>query len=174
MRNAMAVVLAGAVCASCASTGPNTKKGGAIGAGAGAVVGGIIGLRRAPPRAAPSSAPRSAAPPARSSAATWTSARKIARELPRAGLARGRIAVTFESGILFPFDSSELLPGAPQPAHAGGQLRTRRARVIVGHTDSQGTDAYNQDRPTPRALGASYLAAQGVSRSASSPPAAAT
>ena len=43
MRKGISLLLAGALCASCASTGPNTKKGGAIGAGAGAVVGGLIG-----------------------------------------------------------------------------------------------------------------------------------
>ena len=83
------------------------------------------------------------------------------------------IAVTFESGILFPFDSSELLPEARRNLRTLGDQLQDEARtevMIVGHTDSQGTGAYNQDLSERRARSAAaYLTSQGVSRSRLTP-----
>jgi outer membrane protein OmpA-like peptidoglycan-associated protein len=171
MRNAMAVVLAGALLASCASTGPNTKKGGAIGAGAGAVVGGIIGhTTGSTARGAIIGAAVGGAAGALIGRDMDKRAEKIAREIPDAQVSRvgEGIAVTFESGILFPFDSSELLPEARRNLRTLSEQLEDEARtevMIVGHTDAQGTDAYNQDLSERRARSAAaYLAAQGVSR----------
>jgi outer membrane protein OmpA-like peptidoglycan-associated protein len=172
MRNAIAVVLAGALLAGCASTGPNTKKGGAIGAGAGAVVGGIMGhATGSTAKGAIIGAAVGGAAGALIGRDMDKRAEKIARELPDARVSRvgEGIAVTFESGILFPFDSSDLLPEARRNLRTlSEQLQdeVRTEVMIVGHTDSQGTDAYNQDLSQRRARSAaSYLAAQGVERS---------
>jgi outer membrane protein OmpA-like peptidoglycan-associated protein len=81
--------------------------------------------------------------------------------------------VTFDSGILFPFDSAELLPAARQNLRQLAdqlQAESRTEVTIVGHTDSQGTDGYNQDLSERRAQAASsYLTSQGVSRSRLTP-----
>jgi outer membrane protein OmpA-like peptidoglycan-associated protein len=171
MRNAIAIVLGGALCASCASTGPNTKKGGAIGAGAGAVVGGVIGhTTGSTVRGAIIGAAVGGAAGALIGRDMDRRAERLARELPDAQVSRvgEGIAVTFESGILFPFDSSELLPEARRNLRTlSGQLHDERRTevMIVGHTDAQGTDSYNQDLSERRARSAaSYLTSQGVSR----------
>jgi outer membrane protein OmpA-like peptidoglycan-associated protein len=76
--------------------------------------------------------------------------------------------VTFESGILFAFDSDQILPTA-------GTNLTELAKslqrypdsqlLIVGHTDGKGDDAYNQRLSERRsASAAAYLASQGVDR----------
>jgi outer membrane protein OmpA-like peptidoglycan-associated protein len=172
MRNAIAVVLSGALVASCASTGPNTKKGGAIGAGAGAVLGGIIGHKTgSTARGAIIGAAVGGAAGALIGRRMDRRAEELARELPNAQVSRvgEGIAVTFESGILFPFDSSELLPQARQNLRElADQLQdeSRTEVMIVGHTDSQGTDGYNQDLSERRARSAAaYLTDQGVARS---------
>jgi outer membrane protein OmpA-like peptidoglycan-associated protein len=78
------------------------------------------------------------------------------------------ILVTFEGGLLFGFDSSELSPAA------GDNLRRLaealddmpEADVLVaGHTDSVGNDDYNYDLSLRRARAAvDYLATRGMSR----------
>ena len=78
------------------------------------------------------------------------------------------IQVTFESGLLFPFDSDVLKSEARTnlrelanslDKYPGTDL------LIVGHTDSVGTDSYNQRLSERRAAAAAeYLASQGVAR----------
>src|SRR4029078_6254057 len=78
------------------------------------------------------------------------------------------IQVTFDSGLLFDFDSDAIR------ADAGRNL-VELARslnkypdsnlLIVGHTDSKGEDAYNQSLSYRRAnSAASYVQRQGVAR----------
>lgn len=172
MRNAMAILLAGALCASCASTGPNTKKGGAIGAGAGAVVGGIIGhATGSTARGAIIGAAVGGTAGALIGRRMDRRAEELARALPDARVSRvgEGIAVTFDNGILFPFDSAELLPDARQSLRRLGDQLQDEARtdvMIVGHTDAQGSDDYNQRLSERRARSAAaYLADQGVSSS---------
>jgi outer membrane protein OmpA-like peptidoglycan-associated protein len=172
MRNTIAVVLIGALGVSCASTGPRTKKGGAIGAGAGAVVGGIIGHKTgSTARGAIIGAVVGGAAGALIGREMDQRAEKIAQELPNAKVSRvgEGIAVTFESGILFPFDSAELLPQARRNLQELAdqlQAEPRTDVMIVGHTDSVGPDGYNQDLSERRArAAASYVTSQGVSRS---------
>lgn len=169
MRNAIALLLAGALCASCASTGPNTKKGGAIGAGAGAVVGGIIGhATGSTARGAIIGAAVGGTAGALIGRRMDRRAEELARQLPDAKVSRvgEGIAVTFDNGILFPFDSAELLPEARQNLRRLADQLQDEARtdvMIVGHTDSQGTDEYNQRLSERRARSAAaYLADQGV------------
>lgn len=79
------------------------------------------------------------------------------------------LVVTFDSGLLYDFDSSEIR------AEAGRNLQSLAASLkdypnteilIVGHTDSAGSDDYNQALSTRRAdAAAAYLARQGVASS---------
>lgn len=176
MRNLIAVVLMGALGVSCASTGPRTKKGGAIGAGAGAVVGGIIGHKTgSTARGAIIGAVVGGTAGALIGREMDQRAKVIAQELPNAKVSRvgEGIAVTFESGILFPFDSAELLPEARRNLQELADQLQEEARtdvMIVGHTDSVGSDSYNQDLSERRARSAAaYLASQGVSRTRMQP-----
>lgn len=77
------------------------------------------------------------------------------------------IQVTFPDGVLYPYDSADVLP-------AGRQNLTELAQslseypgsevLIVGHTDSRGSDEYNVELSYRRAEAArNYLAAQGIS-----------
>jgi len=76
------------------------------------------------------------------------------------------IQVTFASGLLYDFDADRLRPEAEQNLR---NLATTLARyrdtdlLIVGHTDSVGTDAYNQSLSERRARSVSeFLVTQGV------------
>jgi outer membrane protein OmpA-like peptidoglycan-associated protein len=170
MRNALALFVSATLLAACAS-GPRTRKGGAIGAGAGAVVGGIIGHKTgSTARGAIIGAAVGGAAGALIGREMDKKAERLAQELEGAKVSRvgEGIAVTFDSGILFPFDSSELLPDARRNLRTlADQLADdpRTEVVIVGHTDSQGTGTYNQDLSERRARSAvSYLVSQGVER----------
>jgi outer membrane protein OmpA-like peptidoglycan-associated protein len=76
------------------------------------------------------------------------------------------LVVTFDSGLLYDFDSSSIR------AEAGRNLQALASSLkdypdtdilIVGHTDSQGTDAYNEALSLRRADAASgYLGREGV------------
>ncbi len=170
MHKGAGLFVIAALAMGCAS-GPQTKKGGGIGAGAGAVIGGIIGHKTgSTARGAIIGAVVGGAAGALIGREMDQKAEKLAQELEGAKVSRvgEGIAVTFDSGILFPFDSAELLPDAR------GNLRTlaqqlsadpRSDVMIVGHTDSQGTDGYNQDLSERRARAAvNYLVSQGVER----------
>jgi outer membrane protein OmpA-like peptidoglycan-associated protein len=79
------------------------------------------------------------------------------------------IQVTFESGLLYDFDSDAV----KSTARANLQELARSLEqypdsdlLILGHTDSVGTDQYNKDLSVRRAdAAAEYLISQGVSRS---------
>ena len=98
-------------------------------------------------------------------------AKELKQNIPGATIARvgEGIAVTFESGLLYDLNSDRIKEQAAQ------NLRTLVASLdkypntdllIVGHTDSLGTNDYNQTLSQRRATAASdYLVAQGVSRS---------
>ncbi|HUQ46642.1 MAG TPA: OmpA family protein, partial [Gemmatimonadaceae bacterium] len=76
------------------------------------------------------------------------------------------IAVTFDSGILFPFNSTDILPAGRENLQKLAQSLDKYPNsdiLIVGHTDSVGTDAYNSDLSQRRANAAgSYLQSLGV------------
>lgn len=76
------------------------------------------------------------------------------------------IQVTFDSGLLFDFDSDRIRPEAAANLRELANSLNKfgnSSLLIVGHTDSQGEDAYNQGLSQRRANAASaYLQSQGV------------
>jgi outer membrane protein OmpA-like peptidoglycan-associated protein len=154
----------------CASM--NKKQEGAvIGAAAGGAIGGVIGNQTgSTARGAIIGAVVGGAAGAIIGHQMDQQAKELSQSIPGATVARvgEGIAVTFESGILFAFDSDQILPTA-------GTNLTELAKslqrypdsqlLIVGHTDAKGDDAYNQRLSERRsASAAAYLASQGVDR----------
>lgn len=95
-------------------------------------------------------------------------AKQLSDELENATVSRvgEGIVVTFDSGILFEFDSSELQGQARQNLEelaASVQDYPRTNVLIIGHTDATGSDAYNQNLSQQRAqAAASYVVRNGV------------
>lgn len=95
-------------------------------------------------------------------------AKELRQNIPNAIIERvgEGIQVTFSSGLLFEFDSDRVLGESAKnlktlakslDKYPGSDL------LIVGHTDSLGTSAYNQDLSLRRARAtAAYLTSQGV------------
>lgn len=154
-----------------AAGGCATKAGtGAVaGAGAGAVVGGAIG-------AATGSTAKGAIIGAAVGGAAGAiigdqmdrRADELEDSIPGAEIERvgEGILVTFESGILFGFDSTSIQPaGQSNLATLSANLEKYPDSnvLIVGHTDSVGADSYNMTLSERRAeSAASYLRQQGV------------
>ncbi|MFO7894040.1 MAG: OmpA family protein [Longimicrobiales bacterium] len=95
-------------------------------------------------------------------------AKQLSDELENATVSRvgEGIVVTFDSGILFDFDSSELRDEARRNLEelaSSVEDYPRTNVLVIGHTDATGSDAYNQDLSERRAQSAaSYVAGQGV------------
>jgi outer membrane protein OmpA-like peptidoglycan-associated protein len=96
-------------------------------------------------------------------------AEELEDELPGAEVERvgEGIQVTFDSGILFDFDSdalrSEARANLADLAASLSEYDGTRV-LVVGHTDSRGTDEYNQGLSERRAGAArTYLMSQGIS-----------
>jgi outer membrane protein OmpA-like peptidoglycan-associated protein len=98
-------------------------------------------------------------------------AEELEEDLPGAEVERvgEGIQVTFDSGILFDFDSYALRPEARDHLTDLAASLTEYPEsevLIVGHTDSSGDDAYNQTLSENRANAAgSYLIRAGVTPS---------
>ncbi|HEY7411844.1 MAG TPA: OmpA family protein [Vicinamibacteria bacterium] len=171
MRKTIAVLTAAAFTATGCASMNKTQQGAVIGAGAGTVIGGAIGhATGSTARGAILGAVVGGAAGALIGRHMDKQAERLAQELEGAKVSRvgEGIAVTFEDGILFPFDSAELMPAARgnlRKLADSLQSEPRTEVMIIGHTDSRGTDAYNQDLSLRRARSASsYVGAQGVSR----------
>jgi outer membrane protein OmpA-like peptidoglycan-associated protein len=150
----------------------NKKETGAIiGAASGAAVGGVVG------RANGSTAKGAIIGAAVGGAAGAVighqmdqQAKEIKQNIPGAVVERvgEGLQVTFESGLLFDYDSDVLRPAARQNlATLASSLEKypNTDLLIVGHTDSIGSDVYNQGLSERRAAAAAnYLAGQGVTR----------
>jgi outer membrane protein OmpA-like peptidoglycan-associated protein len=161
-------LLAAWMSAGCASMS-KTQEGAAIGGAAGAVIGGVIGKQTgSTARGAIIGAAVGGTAGAIIGRQMDQQAEALEEELPNATVQRigEGIAVTFDSGILFDFDSSNLRSEAQANLSelAASLLRYPDSDVlIVGHTDSSGADDYNQGLSERRADAASgYLMAQGV------------
>jgi len=122
----------------------STAKGAIIGAAVGGTVGAIIGNRMD------------------------KQAEELAAQIPNATVERvgEGVLVTFDSGMLFDFDS-DAIRGAAQEnlANLAASLKKYRESevLIVGHTDGTGSASYNQGLSERRSRSAArYLAAQGV------------
>jgi outer membrane protein OmpA-like peptidoglycan-associated protein len=152
----------------CASMS-STQEGAVAGAGAGAVIGGIIGNQTgSTARGAIIGAAVGGAAGALIGRQMDQQAATLEDELPGATVERvgEGIQVTFDSGILFDFDSYVLRAEARENLSnlAASLNRYPDSEVlIVGHTDSRGEDAYNQRLSENRAGSArDYLNRQGV------------
>ena len=156
----------------CASWGQQQKKGTGIGAAGGGVLGAIIGHETgSTARGAIIGAVVGGAAGAIIGNRMDAQAEKLARELEAAQVSRvgEGIAVTFDSGILFPFDSAELTSEARSNLSKLADSLQAEARtnvMIVGHTDSDGSDSYNQQLSERRGRSAeTYIASRGVASS---------
>jgi outer membrane protein OmpA-like peptidoglycan-associated protein len=97
-------------------------------------------------------------------------AKEIKQSIPGAVVERvgEGLQVTFESGLLFPYDSDVLTPAAQQNLATFASSLDKYPNtniVIVGHTDSNGSDSYNMNLSERRANAAvNYLVSRGVDR----------
>lgn len=155
-----------------------TGQGAAVGAGAGAVIGGVIGKATgSTARGAIIGAAVGGTAGAIIGRQMEKQAEELDQELENAtvetvqddeGNTAG-IRITFDNAILFDFDSYALRPNAQSDlrdlARSLGSYPNVDA-LVVGHTDSQGAESYNQTLSERRAEAvATFLAQQGVAPS---------
>lgn len=152
----------------CASMS-NKERGAVIGAGTGAAVGGVIGNNTgSTARGAIIGAVIGGAAGAVIGHQMDQQAKEIDQSVPGAKVERvgEGIQVTFDSGLLFDFDSDRIRPDAAANLNELANSFVKYPNsdlLIVGHTDSRGDDAYNMSLSQRRANAASaYLAARGV------------
>lgn len=149
-----------------------TEKGAAVGAGAGAVIGGVVGKKYGDTaKGAIIGAAVGGVAGAVIGRQMDKQAAELERELEGADVDRvgEGIAIKFDSGILFDFDSSALRSAARDnltELAASLKKYPNTDAMIVGHTDAVGSDDYNQRLSQRRAESAAqYLISQGISRS---------
>ncbi len=148
-----------------------SQTGAVVGAAGGAVVGGVIGRATGnTARGAVIGAVVGGAAGGIIGAQMDKQARELQQNIPGAVVERvgEGITVTFQSGLLYDFDSDDVRP------EAGKNLRTLASSLdkypgsdilIVGHTDQVGSGTYNQGLSERRAAAAAtYLVSQGVNR----------
>lgn len=149
-----------------------TEEGAAVGGATGAVLGGIIGNQTgSTARGAIIGAAVGGAAGAIIGRRMDQQAEALEEELPGAKVERvgEGIEVTFDSGILFDFNSYALRPEAREhlSSLAASLNEYPESEVlVVGHTDSSGSDEYNQTLSENRANAAgAFLIRSGVSPS---------
>lgn len=165
----MAVLTVGSAgLAGCASMS-NKERGAVIGASTGGAIGAVIGKRTgSTARGAILGAVLGGAAGAVIGRQMDRQAEQLDDELEGASVERigEGIAVSFESGILFPYNSTEVLPAGRENLRrlaASLQRYPETEVLIVGHTDSTGSDDYNQGLSERRSVAAkNYLVAQGI------------
>ena len=165
-----AIVLAAATLTTTTGCASNTASGGLIGAGAGAAIGGLIGANNGgTAEGAIIGAAIGGAAGALIGRQMDQKAAELERRLPDAQIERvgEGILITFDSGILFGFDSSELLAPARQNltalANSLDDMEDDAVLMVVGHTDASGSDDYNQRLSERRAnAAATFLRQQGM------------
>lgn len=165
-----AVTLAVSTLSGCSSLN-RTGKGAIIGAAGGAAAGAIIGKQvGSTAKGAIIGAAVGGAAGAVIGRQMDKQAQELAAQIPGATVQRvgEGIAVTFESGLLFPFNSSQLLPAGQQNLqNLANSLKEypETEVMVVGHTDNVGSDSYNQTLSEQRATSAAdVLASYGVPR----------
>jgi len=150
----------------------NAQRGLVIGAAGGAVLGGVIGkVSGSTAKGVIIGAVVGGAAGAIIGDQMDRQARELKQNIPGATVERvgEGIQVTFASGLLYDFDSDDVKATARENLRAlAGSLDKYPGSdlLILGHTDSVGTDAYNKDLSVRRAdAAAEYLVSQGVARS---------
>ncbi|UCS93482.1 OmpA family protein [Echinicola marina] len=166
-KSVLGIILSSAILFSCADWS-NTGKGAAIGGGAGGAIGGLIGSKKGNTAAG---AVIGAAVGGAAGAAIGKYMDKQAEEMEAIEDAEVErvgegIQLTFDSGILFGFDSYQLTPSAQENVMKLAKILNDYPDtniMINGHTDSKGSDEYNQDLSEKRASSvANYLKMQGI------------
>jgi outer membrane protein OmpA-like peptidoglycan-associated protein len=154
----------------CASLGKK-EEGAIIGAGAGAIIGGAIGkYNGSTAKGAIIGAVVGGAAGAIIGHQMDQQAKELKVSIPGAVVERvgEGIQVTFESGLLFEFNS-DVVKGSAQSnlttLAKSLEQYPKSNLLIVGHTDSVGTNTYNEDLSRRRSQSAAnYLVGQGVAR----------
>jgi outer membrane protein OmpA-like peptidoglycan-associated protein len=164
---ALAALVATSACASLSQK----EKGAIIGASTGAVVGGVVGgANGSTAKGAIIGAAVGGAAGAVIGHQMDQQAKEIKQQIPGAVVERvgEGLQVTFESGLLFPYDSDALTAAAQQNLATLASSLDKYPNtdiIIVGHTDSNGSDSYNLSLSERRANAAvNYLVGRGVSR----------
>ena len=168
LRNSTAIVAIAAVLGGCSSLNP-TQRGAVVGAGAGGAVGAAVGAATgSTARGAIIGAAVGGVAGAVIGAQMDKQRDELADDLEGATVERygEGVLVTFDSGLLFDFDSS-VVKGAARSnlTDLANSLREYPDTevLIVGHTDSQGSDSYNQGLSERRSVAAkNFLVSQGV------------
>ena len=171
-RTALAVLVTATFGLSACASMSKKEQGAATGAAAGAAIGGIIGNQTgSTARGAIIGAVVGGAAGAIIGHQMDQQAKELDASIAGARVERvgEGIQVTFDSGLLFPYDSDVLQPAAQ--ANLTELARSLKkypesSVLIVGHTDSNGDDMYNQRLSERRAnAAAAYLETQGIPRS---------
>ncbi|MEW5918717.1 MAG: OmpA family protein [Gemmatimonadota bacterium] len=173
VRSGAAIALAALVVSGSACASLNKKERGAIiGAGAGAVIGGAIGKHNgSTAKGAIVGAVIGGAAGAIIGHQMDQQAKELKQNIPGAVVERvgEGIQVTFESGLLYDFNSDVVKGSARSNLSTLAKSLEQYPKsnlLIVGHTDSVGTHAYNEDLSRRRAqAAANFLVAEGVDRS---------
>ena len=171
LRALTALLVVGSVGMSACASMNKKQEGAVIGAATGAAVGGVIGNQTgSTAKGAIIGAVVGGAAGAIIGHQMDQQAKELSQNINGATVERvgEGIQVTFASGLLFAFDSDQILPAA------GTNLRELAASLqkypdsqllIVGHTDNVGDDSYNQRLSERRSnSAATYLSGQGVVR----------
>jgi outer membrane protein OmpA-like peptidoglycan-associated protein len=164
------VALGGAGLTGCGSLS-QTERGAVIGAAGGAAVGAVVGRQiGSTARGAVIGAAVGGAAGAVIGRQMDQQAEELAATIPGATVQRvgEGIVVTFESGLLFPFDSDQLLPAGRENLNNLAQSLQQfpdTEVLIIGHTDSVGSAQYNQGLSERRASSAAnILSSYGIQR----------
>lgn len=171
LRNSTAVVAMAALLGGCSSLNP-TQRGAVIGSAAGGAVGAAVGSATgSTSRGAIIGAAVGGVAGAVIGAQMDRQREELASELEGAEVERygEGLLITFASGLLFDFDS-DVVKGAARAnlTELAQSLREypETEVLIVGHTDSTGSDSYNMSLSQRRSAAArSFLVSQGVNSS---------
>ncbi|HEX2867561.1 MAG TPA: OmpA family protein [Ignavibacteriales bacterium] len=163
-------IIASFLASGCGSS--NTVKGGGIGAAAGGVIGGVIGSKTGSTAVgAIIGAAVGGAAGALIGNYMDRQAEEMRKDLEGARVERvgEGIKITFPSGILFATNKFDLQPAAKDDIQRLAKILKKYSDtnvLIEGHTDSDGTEAYNQTLSEKRAASvASYAENLGVKSS---------
>lgn len=150
----------------------NTQKGAVIGAAAGGAAGAIVGKQvGSTAKGAIIGAAVGGTTGALIGARMDKQARELAMDIPGARVERvgEGIVVTFDSGLLFAYNSDNIQGSARTNLSNLAQSLQKYPKtevLIVGHTDAKGSDSYNQTLSERRASSAAgYLMSQSIDRS---------